>query len=86
MVCGATGCDHARGAASITASAVADVGMSMISSTFSCSHHLRASVAATSGLVASALTSSIGFPNIWPPKSSIAIFAASIFPLPPMSE
>jgi hypothetical protein len=33
---------------------------------------------------ASALTSSIGLPNITPPKSSIAILAASRSPMPPM--
>ena len=71
---------------SIAASAVADVGMSMIMSTFSFSHHLRAIPAATSAFICtSAETRSIGLPNIWPPKSSTAILAASTFPLPPMS-
>ena len=72
---------------SITASAVEEVGRPTIMSTPSVSHHLRAIDAATSGLFsASALTSSIGLPNITPPKSSIAILAASRSPMPPMWE
>jgi hypothetical protein len=71
---------------SMPASAVADVGMSMIMSTFSASYHLREMVAATSALFsASAVTSSIGLSNILPPNSSMAIFAASTLPWPPMS-
>ena len=72
---------------SMPASAVAEVGMSMIMSTFSASYHLRVMVAATLALLrASAVTSSIGLPNIEPPNSSIAILVASTFPAPPMSE
>ena len=72
---------------SMTASAVADVGRSIIMSTPSFSYHLRAIEAAMSGLFStSAVTSSIGLPNIEPPKSSIAILVASTFPIPPISE
>ena len=72
---------------SITASAVAEVGRSMIMSTPSFSHPLRAMEEATSALLStSAEVISIGLPNICPPKSSIAILVASTFPWPPMSE
>jgi hypothetical protein len=72
---------------SITAIAAADVGRSMIMSTPSSPYHLRAIKAALSALFsASAVTSSIGLPNIEPPKSAIAILVASTLPIPPMSE
>jgi hypothetical protein len=72
---------------SIPASAVAEVGMSMIMSTPSFSYHLRASEPARSALFwTSAVISSIGLPNMVPPNSSIAILAASTFPGPPISE
>jgi hypothetical protein len=72
---------------SMPASAVAEVGMSIIMSTPSFSYHFRAIAAAMSALFStSAVTSSIGLPRTELPTSSIAILVAPTLPMPPMSE
>ncbi|MNT23774.1 hypothetical protein D3C72_1592080 [compost metagenome] len=69
-----------------TAPAMAELFRSMIMSTPSASHHWRALVPPMSALFWwSANTSSMGLPCTLPPKSSIAILAASTEPLPPES-